>query len=136
MADLGEDFRRQNMGTFYVSTKKGHPVDTVYMELSEMFGEGVFPTDVYSQADMLQTISENLNAWKPRYGNPYEYYMNEVREYYAQEILDSMFSADIRQTAPTYVQQYHPASDDEQSERDGNTGHRRYEADGADGKRG
>lgn len=103
LADLGKDFRRQNMGTFYVSTKKGTPVDTAYMELSEMFGEGVFPTDVYSQADMLQTISDHLNAWKPRYGNPFEYNMNEVREYYAQEILDAMFGADIRQTAPTSI---------------------------------
>lgn len=103
VSDLGEDFRRKYVGRINVSTKKGVPVDTAYMELSEMFGEGIFPTDVYSQADMLQTIADSLDAWRPRYGNPYEYYMNEVREHYSQEIIDAMFSSEIRQTAPTYA---------------------------------
>lgn len=103
VADLDENFRRSRFGSINISTKKGLPVDTAYMELTEMFGEGMFPSDVYSQADMLNAIADNLDAWKPRSGNPYEYYMNEVREHYAQEIIDAMFSNEIRQTAPTYA---------------------------------
>lgn len=104
LSSLDEDWRKRHFGTFNISTRKGLPVDTAYMELSEMFGEGVFPTDVYSQADMLNLMDEHLNAWKPKYGNPYEYYMNEAREYYAQEIIDAMFNSnEIRQTAPTYA---------------------------------
>lgn len=103
MKDVDETWRKRNFGKVNLSTKKGLPIDVAYNELTERFGEGVFPSDVYAQSDMLYLIEDHLNAWAPRYGNPYEANLNEVREYYAQEILNSMLSDEIRQTPPTYA---------------------------------
>lgn len=101
MADLPEGWRREHRRIKL--SKDGVPVDTAYMELQEMFGEGTFPSYITAQADMLQQIADVEASWLPIYGNPFESYINETREYVAQEILDSMLSEEIRQTPPTYA---------------------------------
>lgn len=57
MADLPEGWRRKHRRIKL--SKDGVPVDTAYMELQEMFGEGTFPAYITAQADMLQQIAES-----------------------------------------------------------------------------
>lgn len=56
MADLPEGWRREHRRIKL--SKDGVPVDTAYMELQEMFGEGTFPSYITAQADMLQQIAD------------------------------------------------------------------------------
>lgn len=98
--DLPEGWRQKNRGNIKLS-KDGLPVDTAYGELQGMFGEGTFPSDITSQADMLQRIADVERAWRPVKANPFTEYMAEMRENMAQEIIDTMLSDEIRQTPPT-----------------------------------
>lgn len=100
MLDLPEGWRQKNRGNIKLS-KDGLPVDTAYGELQGMFGEGTFPSDITSQADMLQRIADVERAWRPVKANPFAEYMAEMRENMAQEIIDTMLSDEIRQTPPT-----------------------------------
>lgn len=45
--------------------KSGLPIDTVYQELSQTFGQGLFPENVTAHSDMLARILNVLDAAKP-----------------------------------------------------------------------
>lgn len=93
---------RRNRGTIKLNGTVG--VDSRWVELQEQFGEGVFPSDITAQSDMVTLIAETLDAWRPEENStfiPGSQRMNEAREYYTDLILDEMMSEDIRQTAPT-----------------------------------
>lgn len=96
--DLPEGWVRQHRGRIKLS-EDGLDVDTAWGELQEKFGEGMFPSDITAQADMLMHIADTIEAMKPTYGNPFAGYMGEMREAVAQDILDTVLSDEIRQTA-------------------------------------
>ena len=98
--DLPEGWVRQHRGRIKLS-EDGLDVDTAWGELQEKFGEGMFPSDITAQADMLMHIADTIEAMKPTYGNPFAGYMGEMREAVAQDILDTVLSDEIRQTAMT-----------------------------------
>lgn len=98
--DLPEGWVRQHRGRIKLS-EDGLDVDTAWGELQEKFGEGMFPSDITAQADMLMHIVDTIEAMKPTYGNPFAGYMGEMREAVAQDILDTVLSDEIRQTAMT-----------------------------------
>lgn len=99
MLNLPEGWKRQHRRIRF--SKDGLPIDTAWMELQEKFGEGAFPSSITSQSDMLFHIADMERAWQPVRGNPFENYMGEMRETVAQDILDTMLSDEIRQTAKT-----------------------------------
>lgn len=99
MLDLPKGWKREHRRIRF--GKDGLPIDTAWMELQEKFGEGAFPSDITSQSDMLFHIADMERAWQPVRGNPFENYMGEMRETVAQDILDTMLSDEIRQTAKT-----------------------------------
>lgn len=98
--DLPEGWVRQHRGRIKLS-EDGLDVDTAWGELQEKFGVGMFPSDITAQADMLMHIADTIEAMKPTYGNPFAGYMGEMREAVAQDILDTVLSDEIRQTATT-----------------------------------
>lgn len=98
--DLPEGWVRQHRGRIKLS-EDGLDVDTAWGELQDKFGEGMFPSDITAQADMLMHIADTIEAMKPTYGNPFAGYMGEMREAVAQDILDTVLSDEIRQTAMT-----------------------------------
>lgn len=55
-----ETFRRQNMGRGLILSKNGVPVETIYPELTERFGEAAFPSSVKNPVDQLIQISDTL----------------------------------------------------------------------------
>lgn len=99
MLDLPEGWKREHRRIRF--GKDGLPIDTAWMELQEKFGEGAFTSSITSQSDMLFHIADMERAWQPVRGNPFENYMGEMRETVAQDILDTMLSDEIRQTAKT-----------------------------------
>ena len=96
MANYG-DFRKSHMGTLKLSKSNGTPVDTVYGELAEMFGEGYFPGDVYTEADMLLQIGDVLDALDSVYHNPFEGYRDAAVQEIANQLVDGMISDQVRQ---------------------------------------
>jgi hypothetical protein len=91
------DFRKSHMGTLKLNKSNGTPVDTVYGELAEMFGEGYFPGDVYTEADMLLQIGDVLDSMDTIYENPFDSYRDAAIQEIANDIIDGMISDQVRQ---------------------------------------
>ena len=60
-----EEFRKQNIGTLRLTNDtEALPVDTFYKELTEMYGESIFPSDIANTSDQLEKISEVAKSIK------------------------------------------------------------------------
>lgn len=91
------EFRKQHMGTMKLSKKDGTPVDTIYAEMTEMFGDGYFPSDVYTEADKLYRIADVLDGMDAIYQNPFAGYRDAAVQEIANDIIDGMISDQVRQ---------------------------------------
>lgn len=96
MANYG-DFRKSHMGTLKLNKDNGTSVDTVYGELTEMFGEGYFPSDVYTEADKLLQIGDVLDGLDSVYHNTFEGYRDAAVQEIANQLIDGMISDQVRQ---------------------------------------
>jgi len=101
--DTGDEGFRKKYGRFFTVSENGRSLDSAWGELSAMFGEGVFPEDVYAPGDMLNMIADYLDMWKPQYGNEFEQNRGEAVEWATGEIIDRMLSEEVRQTPATYA---------------------------------
>jgi hypothetical protein len=91
------DFRKSHMGTLKLNKDNGTSVDTVYGELTEMFGEGYFPSDVHTEADKLLQIGDVLDGLDSVYHNPFEGYRDAAVQEIANQLIDGMISDQVRQ---------------------------------------
>lgn len=95
--DHYNEFRKQHMGTMRLNKTDGTPVDTIYAEMTEMFGEGYFPSDVYTEADKLYRIADVLDGMDAIYQNPFAGYRDAAVQEIANDIIDGMISDQVRQ---------------------------------------
>lgn len=95
--DHYNEFRNRYMGTLKLNKSEGLPVDTMYEEMMEMFGEGYFPSDVYTEADKLQQIADVLDSMDSIYENPFDSYRDAAIQEIANDIIDGMISDQVRQ---------------------------------------
>lgn len=95
--DHYNEFRKRYMGTLKMNKSEGLPVDTMYEEMTEMFGEGYFPSDVYTEADKLQQIADVLDSMDSIYENPFDSYRDAAIQEIANDIIDGMISDQVRQ---------------------------------------
>lgn len=91
------DFRKAHRGTLKLNKSEGLPVDTAYSELSEMFGEGYFPSDLYTEADKVQRIGDVLGGVDAIYENPFSPYHDAAVQEIANELIDGAISEQVRQ---------------------------------------
>lgn len=95
--DHYNEFRKQHIGTMKLNKTEGTPVDTIYAEMTEMFGEGYFPSDVYTEADKLYRIADVLDGMDAIYQNPFAGYREAAVQEIANDIIDGMISDQVRQ---------------------------------------
>lgn len=95
--DHYNEFRKRYMGTLKLNKSEGLPVGTMYDEMTEMFGEGYFPSDVYTEADKLQQIADVLDSMDSIYENPFDSYRDAAIQEIANDIIDGMISDQVRQ---------------------------------------
>lgn len=91
------EFRKSNMSTLHLNKAKGLPVDILYAEMTEMFGEGYFPSDVYTEADKLYRIADVVSGIEEIYRNPFEGYRDAAAQEIANQLIDGMISDQVRQ---------------------------------------
>ena len=96
MANYNE-FRKSNIGTLHLNKTKGLPVDILYAEMTEMFGEGYFPGDVYTEAGKLYRIADVVSGIEEIYRNPFEGYRDAAAQEIANQLIDGMISDQVRQ---------------------------------------
>ena len=96
-------WKKANRGTLKISDKSGLDVDVAYSELTEMFGEGYFPSDIIHPDDQLLRISEVLEDVGRIYENPFDSYRDAAVTELADMLIDGMISEDVRQSSPTFA---------------------------------
>ena len=101
--DTGDENFRRRYGRYFSVSESGRSIDSAWGELAGMFGEGLFPEDVYAPGDMLNMIGDYLDLWRPQYGNEFEQNRGEAVEWATGEIIDRMLSEDVRQTPGTFA---------------------------------
>lgn len=101
--DTGDETFRRRYGRYFSVSESGRSIDSAWGELAGMFGEGLFPEDVYAPGDMLNMIGDYLDLWRPQYGNEFEQNRGEAVEWATGEIIDAMLSEDVRQTPGTFA---------------------------------
>lgn len=96
-------WRNANRGKVNVNINgDGLPVDTAYQELSAEY-PWLFPEDVTNPADQVLQMVDALESLEPIYENPYSVDMATAIEYAANDIIDTLLSDQVRQTAPTFA---------------------------------
>ncbi len=83
-------FRKSLFGTIKVGND-GIPVDVAYAEMTEMFGEGLFPSDITHPAEQLTHIADTVRALKPVLENPHTKEMQAATRMLSDEIYERFF---------------------------------------------
>jgi hypothetical protein len=98
-----KDWRRANRRTLKISDKSGLYVDVAYSELTEMFGEGYFPSTIIHPGDQLLRMSEVLDNVGRIYENPFDGYRDAAVTELSNLLIDGMIGEDVRQSNPTFA---------------------------------
>ena len=98
-----KDWRRANRRTLKISDKSGLDVDVAYSELTEMFGEGYFPSTIIHPGDQLLRMSEVLDNVGRIYENPFDGYRDAAVTELSNLLVDGMIGEDVRQSNPTFA---------------------------------
>ena len=98
-----KEWKKANRGTLKISDKSGLDVDVAYSELTEMFGEGYFPSTIIHPDDQLLRISEVLEDVGRIYENPFDSYRDAAVTELADMLIDGMIGEDVRQSNPTFA---------------------------------
>ena len=98
-----KDWRRANRRTLKISDKSGLDVDVAYSELTEMFGEGYFPSTIIHPGDQLLRMSEVLDNVGRIYENPFDGFRDAAVTELSNLLIDGMLSEDVRQNNPTFA---------------------------------
>lgn len=98
-----KDWRRVNRRTLKISDKSGLDVDVAYSELTEMFGEGYFPSTIIHPGDQLLRMSEVLDNVGRIYENPFDGYRDAAVTELSDLLIDGMIGEDVRQSNPTFA---------------------------------
>ena len=100
-----KDWRRANRRTLKISDKSGLDVDVAYSELTEMFGEGYFPSTIIHPGDQLLRMSEVLDNVGRIYENPFDGFRDAAVTELSNLLIDGMIGEDVRQSNPTFADQ-------------------------------
>lgn len=98
-----KDWRRANRRTLKISDMSGLDVDVAYSELTEMFGEGYFPSTIIHPGDQLLRMSEVLDNVGRIYENPFDGYRDAAVTELSNLLIDGMIGEDVRQSNPTFA---------------------------------
>lgn len=98
-----KDWRRANRRTLKISDKSGLDVDVAYSELTEMFGEGYFPSTIIHPGDQLLRMGEVLDNVGRIYENPFDGYRDAAVTELSNLLIDGMIGEDVRQSNPTFA---------------------------------
>ncbi len=98
-----KDWRRANRRTLKISDMSGLDVDVAYSELTEMFGEGYFPSTIIHPGDQLLRMSEVLDNVGRIYENPFDGYRDAAVTELSDLLIDGIIGEDVRQSNPTFA---------------------------------
>ena len=72
--DIGDfgDFKKLNRALHFREDGSGTGVDSLWLELQDQFGKGLFPEDVQNPADQIRHIADTVGTMEAQWVNPYD----------------------------------------------------------------
>ena len=72
--DIGDfgDFKKLNRALHFREDGSGTAVDSLWLELQDQFGKGLFPEDVQNPADQIRHIADTVGTMEAQWVNPYD----------------------------------------------------------------
>ena len=72
--DIGDfkDFKKLNRALHFREDGSGTGVDSLWLELQDQFGKGLFPEDVQNPADQIRHIADTVGNMEAQWVNPYD----------------------------------------------------------------
>ena len=84
--DFG-DFKKRNRALHFRTDGTGEGVDTLWLELQDEFGKGMFPDDVMAASDQINHIADTLAGMAPDMQNPFQAQMELTVQQLANDLL-------------------------------------------------
>jgi len=105
IADFNEWARRN---IHYVIIKKdGKPIDSLYSELQDEFGKGMFPDEITDPSEKLVRAVDACRDLKSVYENPFQTLsMSEALSEVTDELTKMLYAGMIRKVDPTFADKY------------------------------
>ena len=72
--DIGDfkDFKKLNRALHFREDGSGTGVDSLWLELQDQFGKGLFPENVQNPADQIRHIADTVGTMEAQWVNPYD----------------------------------------------------------------
>ena len=72
--DIGDfkDFKKLNRALHFREDGSGTGVDSLWLELQDQFGKGLFPEEVQNPADQIRHIADTVGSMEAQWVNPYD----------------------------------------------------------------
>ena len=86
-------WKKNAMKKLRLRANSGQSIDSIYAELGQIAGEGVFPPDVYAHSDMIARILNTLDALKPQAVMMSEEFTGEAYDAIRDSIADELAKA-------------------------------------------
>ena len=87
--DIGDfhDFKKLNRALHFREDGSGTAVDSLWLELQDQFGEGLFPEDVQNPADQIRHIADTVGSMEAQWVNPYDADMELTVQQMANDVM-------------------------------------------------
>ena len=87
--DIGDfhDFKKLNRALHFREDGSGTGVDSLWLELQDQFGEGLFPEDVQNPADQIRHIADTVGSMEAQWVNPYDADMELTVQQMANDVM-------------------------------------------------
>lgn len=87
--DIGDfkDFKKLNRARHFREDGSGTAVDSLWLELQDQFGKGLFPEDVQNPADQIRHIADTVGTMEAQWVNPYDADMELTVQQMANDVM-------------------------------------------------
>lgn len=87
--DIGDfkDFKKLNRALHFREDGSGTGVDSLWLELQDQFGKGLFPEDVQNPADQIRHIADTVGTMEAQWVNPYDADMELTVQQMANDVM-------------------------------------------------
>lgn len=87
--DIGDfgDFKKLNRALHFREDGSGTGVDSLWLELQDQFGKGLFPEDVQNPADQIRYIADTVGTMEAQWVNPYDADMELTVQQMANDVM-------------------------------------------------
>ena len=87
--DIGDfgDFKKLNRALHFREDGSGTGVDSLWLELQDQFGKGLFPEDVQNPADQIRHIADTVGSMEAQWVNPYDADMELTVQQMANDVM-------------------------------------------------